>query len=108
MTYSCPCCGYERPVGLIASIQAVVAGYYHIPATEMVSARRGRTIAWPRQVAMYLARELTPKSLPNIGRCFGGRDHTTVIHAIKAVETRMKDDINLVRDIAVIRGALEG
>src|SRR5207244_2576438 len=63
----------------IDEIQTQVAEHYRIRKAEMVSARRARDVARPRQVAMYLSKQLTPKSLPDIGRRFGGRDHTTVI-----------------------------
>jgi hypothetical protein len=67
----------------IDEIQTQVAEHYRIRKAEMTSARRAREVARPRQVAMYLSKQLTPKSLPDIGRRFGGRDHTTVIHAVK-------------------------
>lgn len=76
----------------IARIQEEVARYFSIPLSEMTSARRSRDVARPRQIAMFLARELTPKSLPDIGRRFGGRDHTTVMHAIRVVEALLFDD----------------
>jgi hypothetical protein len=72
--------------GPVAHIQKVVAHYFGVPVREMTSARRSREVARPRQVAMYLARELTPFSLPMIGKLFGNRDHTTVIHALRVVE----------------------
>lgn len=72
--------------GAIGRIQRIVAEYYNIPLSEMTSDRRPRAIARPRQIAMYLCRMLTPHSLPRIGTYFGGRDHTTVMHAIKTVE----------------------
>jgi chromosomal replication initiator protein len=90
---------------LVAHIQAVVASYYRIGHNYMWSAQRGRDVAWPRQVAMYLSRELTPLSLPSIGKRFH-RDHTTVMYAIKAVEQRMRDDLELADDIAVLRERL--
>ena len=74
----------------VAEIKAVVSRFYRVPISEMVSARRGHDVAHPRQVAMYLAKTRTPRSLPHIGRMFGGRDHTTVIHAIRAVEKRRR------------------
>lgn len=74
----------------IASIKATVSRFYEVPLREMTSQRRERSAAHARQVGMYLARELTPHSLPVIGREFGRRDHTTVIHGIKAVEGRMR------------------
>lgn len=67
-------------------IQAAVAAYCGIPVAKMTEQDRHRSVARPRMVAMYLARELTNHSLPAIGRLFGGRDHTTVIHAIRTVE----------------------
>ena len=70
----------------IDEIQTQVAEHYRIRKAEMTSARRAREVARPRQVAMYLSKQLTPKSLPDIGRRFGGRDHTTVIHAVKQIE----------------------
>src|SRR3546814_7587708 len=65
----------------------------------MVSARRAREVARPRQVAMYLAKRLTPRSLPEIGRRFGGRDHTTVMHAVKRIEELRVEDTELDADI---------
>lgn len=97
-----------RPRLTIARIQEVVCAYYRIPRLSMTCARRGRDIARPRQIAMYLARELTPKSLPDIGRRFGGRDHTTVIHAIKQVEHLMMIDGELAEDVATLRKAIAG
>lgn len=104
----CPTCG--APVGearlMITHIQALVAAYYQIPVREMTSCRRFRAVSQPRQVAMYLASELTPKSLPDIGRRFGGRDHTTVIHAIKAVQKRMLADAEIEADVKALRERL--
>jgi chromosomal replication initiator protein len=76
----------------IIDIQRLVADRMGINIAEMTSKRRGRAVARPRQVAMYLARHLTPHSLPVIGRHFGGRDHTTVMHAISMVEERAAGD----------------
>src|SRR5690606_14521056 len=66
----------------IEDIQRIVARHYNVSKTELLSNRRTRTIVKPRQVAMYLAKVMTPRSLPEIGRRFGGRDHTTVLHAV--------------------------
>ena len=66
-------------------IQKTVADYYKIKVADMYSKRRPSNIALPRQVAMYLAKELTQKSLPEIGELFGGRDHTTVLHAVRKI-----------------------
>jgi chromosomal replication initiator protein len=70
---------------LVGKIQYAVASHYGIPVQEMWSERKARSVARPRQIAMYLARELTGYSLPRIGRCFGYRDHTTVMHACRVV-----------------------
>lgn len=75
----------------IAEIQESVSRYYGLSLLDMRSARRSRSVAHPRQIAMFLARELTPRSLPEIGKYFGDRDHSTVIHAIRAVSKRMVD-----------------
>ena len=95
----------ERPV---ARIQRVVAAFYEIDVSEMRSARRGREVAWPRQIAMVLAKELTPKSLPEIGRLFGGRDHTTVLYALKAVAKRAGADPDTAQDLRELRARLAG
>ncbi|WP_395877593.1 chromosomal replication initiator protein DnaA [Ehrlichia muris] len=82
-------------------IQKKVAEFFNIKMTDMYSTRRLRTLARPRQVAMYLSKKLTQKSLPEIGKSFGGRDHATVIHAVKQIEklidtdSKLRDDINL-------------
>ncbi|NOZ41794.1 MAG: chromosomal replication initiator protein DnaA [Alphaproteobacteria bacterium] len=78
----------------IDEIQRRVADYFNIRLSELLSSRRARQVARPRQVAMYLAKKLTPKSLPDIGRQFGGRDHTTVMHAVKRIdELRLADNV---------------
>lgn len=85
----------KRDKLMIADIQAKVAQHFQMRLSEMVSARRSRDVARPRQVAMYLCKRLTPRSLPEIGRKFGNRDHTTVIHAIKRIESLRKEDAEL-------------
>lgn len=90
----------------IASIQRAVCERFGIPQIEMSSHRRGRAVARPRQVAMYLARELTPLSLPAIGRRFGGRDHTTVMHAIKKVEEVSQYDADFGERVASLKEQL--
>ncbi|NLL87377.1 MAG: chromosomal replication initiator protein DnaA [Firmicutes bacterium] len=84
----------QKPV-TIELIQQVVANHYGIKAAEMKAKKRTRSIAYPRQIAMYLARELTENSLPKIGEEFGGRDHTTVMHACDKISTDMKRDPSL-------------
>ena len=90
----------------IEDIQRRVAEYYNVPLTDMLSERRAREIARPRQVAMYLSKQLTRRSLPDIGRKFGGRDHTTVIHAVKRIENLRADDKALDEDVDVLRRML--
>ena len=91
----------------IDEIQKKVAEYYSIRVSDMHSPRRSRTVARPRQVAMYLAKQLTPRSLPEIGRKFGGRDHTTVIHAVKKIEELMAAEKSMCEDIELLHRMLE-
>jgi chromosomal replication initiator protein len=85
-----------------------VTDHYGVNLTDMLSARRTRSIARPRQVAMYLSKKLTSKSLPEIGRRFGKRDHTTVIHAVKKIEELQSIDNQIAKDIEILRRILEG
>jgi len=92
----------------IDEIQRACAAHYRIDNAEMRSQRRARAVARPRQVAMYLAKKLTPRSLPEIGRIFGGRDHSTVIHAVKTIEALRKDNADIDADIRTLQRQLEG
>jgi len=92
----------------IEEIQKRVAEHYNIKMAEMHSARRSRAIARPRQVAMYLAKQLTSRSLPEIGRKFGGRDHTTVMHAVRKIDSLRGEDIGFAEDVELLRRMLEG
>ncbi|MFQ3667133.1 MAG: chromosomal replication initiator protein DnaA [Sphingomonadaceae bacterium] len=92
----------------IDDIQRRVAEHYRLKLNDLVSPRRAREVARPRQVAMYLAKQLTPRSLPEIGRRFGGRDHTTVMHAVKRIETLRAQDHELDRDIQHLKRLLDG
>jgi len=85
-----------------------VAEHFNIRLADMSSPRRARAVARPRQVAMYLAKHMTSRSLPEIGRKFGGRDHTTVMHAIRKIEELSAADSVLAEDIRLIRRVLEG
>ncbi len=85
---------YENKV-TIDSIQTIVCKYFKISKNEMLSSRRSRYLVRPRQTAIYLAKMLTSKSLPEIGRCFSNRDHTTVIHSVKTIEKLRKEDNEL-------------
>lgn len=92
----------------IDEIQRKVAEHYNLRLTDMHSSRRARNVARPRQIAMYLAKQLTARSLPEIGRKFGGRDHTTVMHAVRKVEELIAQDPQIAQDADVIRRALTG
>ena len=91
----------------IEEIQKRVAEHFNIRLADMHSPRRARAVARPRQVAMYLAKQLTSRSLPEIGRKFGGRDHTTVMHAVKKVEQLRETDATFAEDIDLLRRMLE-
>ena len=92
----------------IDNIQKTVADYYKIKVAEMYSKKRVRSLARPRQVAMALAKELTPMSLPEIGEAFGGRDHTTVLHACRKVQQLVEADQGIARDHALLVQILRG
>lgn len=91
----------------IDEIQKKVAEHYSVRVADMHSARRARAVARPRQVAMYLAKQLTPRSLPEIGRKFGGRDHTTVIHAVRKIEELSAYDAAFREDVDLLRRLLQ-
>lgn len=97
---------HERRV-TIEEIQRKVAEHCNIRQTDMTSARRARAVARPRQIAMYLAKQLTSRSLPEIGRKFGNRDHTTVMHAISRVAELMEKDSAFAEDVELLRRMLE-
>jgi hypothetical protein len=106
----CPHCGAPKKEQglLVAHIQRAVTSYFDLHPTAMTSSRRAHEISHPRQIAMFLASELTNKSLPAIGRLFGKRDHTTVLYAIRAVKKRIETDAETALDVATLREALEG
>jgi chromosomal replication initiator protein len=91
----------------IDEIQRAVCEYYRIDRSEMSSKRRARAIVRPRQVAMYLAKVMTPRSYPEIGRKFGGRDHSTVIHAVRLVEGLRQQDSEMDNDVRTLLRQLE-
>lgn len=97
---------HDRKV-TIEDIQKKTAGFYDIKLSDMLSARRLRSIARPRQVAMYLAKKMTPTSLPEIGRQFGGRDHTTVMHAVRKIDELMEKDPKLSADLTRLEESLK-
>ena len=92
----------------IEEIQRKVAEHYNVRLSDMIGPRRMRTIARPRQIAMYLAKHLTSRSLPEIGRRFGGRDHTTIMHGIRKIEELMATDSQLSDDLQLLRRLLQG
>jgi len=92
----------------IEEIQRKVAEHYNIRLSDMIGPKRLRAVARPRQVAMYLAKQLTPRSLPEIGRRFGGRDHTTIMHGVRKIEELMATDSQLADDLLMLRRLLEG
>jgi len=96
----------DRPVSL-KEIQYAVCGHYQVSLTDLKSTRRERRIARPRQLAMYLAKALTPVSLPDIGRAFE-RDHTTVMHAVKTIENLIVRDKQLSSDVDLLTRRLKG
>ena len=91
----------------IEEIQKKVSQHFNIKVSDMSSARRSRTVARPRQVAMYLSKNLTSRSLPEIGRRFGNRDHTTVIHAVRKVEELRDKDVSFDEDVQLLIRMLE-
>ncbi|MEO1194480.1 MAG: helix-turn-helix domain-containing protein, partial [Pseudomonadota bacterium] len=91
----------------IEDIQRKVAEHHKIRFSEMSSPRRARAVARPRQVAMYLCKQLTQASLPEIGKKFGGRDHTTVMHAVKKVEELRSTDAAFDEDVELLRRMLD-
>ena len=99
--------GSVRNVGM-DNIQKTVSDYYKIKVSELFSKKRTRAIARPRQVAMWLCREVTSHSFPEIGDAFGGRDHTTVIHAVKTIDTLRIKDNELNHDLHVLLQVLKG
>ena len=96
----------ERKV-TVEEIQRRVSEHYNIRLSDMIGPKRMRTIARPRQVAMYLAKHMTTRSLPEIGRRFGGRDHTTVMHGVRRIEELRTQDSQMADDIEMLRRSLE-
>lgn len=96
----------ERKI-TVEEIQRRVSDYYNIRLSDIIGPKRLRSYARPRQVAMYLAKQLTSRSLPEIGRRFGGRDHTTVMHGVKRIEELKVIDGQIAEDVEILRRALE-
>lgn len=96
----------ERKI-TVEEIQRRVSDYYNIRLSDMIGPKRLRSFARPRQVAMYLAKQLTSRSLPEIGRRFGGRDHTTVMHGVRRIEELKQTDGQMAEDVEMLRRTLE-
>jgi len=84
-----------------------VARQYNVSRADLLSSRRTANVVRPRQVAMYLAKQLTLRSLPEIGRRFGGRDHTTVLHAVRKIENLVNNDTSLAEEIEILKRQLQ-
>jgi chromosomal replication initiator protein len=97
----------ERKV-TVDQIQKIVAEHYSLKQADLISERRARAVARPRQVAMWLAKQITTRSLPDIGRRFGGRDHTTVLHAVRRIDQLKTEDPTIARDVDVLLRKLRG
>ena len=98
--------GQEKQI-TVENIQKTVAAYYKIRLTDMKSAKRSRVISHPRQIAMYLCKNLTGHSYPAIGHQFGGRDHTTVLHAVRKVDERRESDPVLAEELESLTAMLQ-
>jgi chromosomal replication initiator protein len=99
--------GGERRI-TVDDIQKATAEHFGLKQSDLISERRTRSVARPRQAAMWLAKQLTTRSLPDIGRRFGGRDHTTVLHAVRRIESLRAGDPQLARDLEVLTRKLRG
>jgi chromosomal replication initiator protein len=101
--------GRAKPrVRTVEDVQAAACDAFGITLEELVSTSRSARVTWPRQVAMYLARELTDQSLPAIGRAFGNRDHTTVMHAVRKIEELKISDLSIAEDVELLKRQLQG
>ena len=96
----------QAKVITVDKIQSVVSNFFNIQLSEMLSQRRSRPLARPRQIAMYLAKKMTTRSLPEIGRRFANRDHTTVIHAVKTITRLSEKDEEMKKNIIQIKSLL--
>ena len=92
----------------VDEIQKTTADHYGLKQADLLSERRTRAVARPRQVAMYLCKQLTTRSYPDIGRRFGGRDHTTVLHGVRRIEALIPEDEQIARDVEALTRKLRG
>ena len=86
----------------IEDILKIIGRHFNVARTDLLSPRRARAVVVPRQIGMYLAKKMTSRSLPEIGRRFGGRDHSTVLHAVRKIEDQIKTDDKLAREVAML------
>ena len=96
----------QAKIVTVDKIQNTVSNYFNISLNDMLSQRRSRPLARPRQIAMFLAKKLTTRSLPEIGRRFANRDHTTVIHAVKTITKLSEKDEEMKKNLVQIKGLL--
>jgi chromosomal replication initiator protein len=87
---------------LIEDIQRVTCRFFKVSRNDMLSSRRDKRVAHPRHIAMFLAKTLTLKSLPELGRRFGGRDHTTILHGVRKIESLVRSDWEVAFDVAQV------
>ena len=97
----------QTKVITVDKLQNVVSNYFNIALSEMLSQRRSRPLARPRQIAMFLAKKMTTRSLPEIGRRFANRDHTTVIHAVKTITRLSEQDDEMKKNINQLKSILQ-
>jgi chromosomal replication initiator protein len=90
----------------IEDILRIVSRHYGVSKNDILSERRHRSVVWPRQIGMYLAKQMTARSLPEIGRRFGNRDHTTVLHAIRKIEGQVNANVQLKDEIEELKKQL--
>jgi len=95
------------PQKTFEDIQKLVASHYNVSRSDILSERRTAAVVKPRQIAMYLAKVLTLRSLPEIGRRFGGRDHTTVLHAVRKIEKCLGEDTTLHDEVELLKRMLQ-
>ena len=101
-------CGVDEIFGAtnINTILRIVAKHFNMPVNDIVSARRTANVVMPRHIAMYLAKTMTPRSFPEVGRRMGGRDHTTVLHAFKKIERLIQERPSLAEEVNAIKHAI--
>ena len=92
---------------MIEDVLRTISGHFNVTKQDILSSRRHKTIVYPRQIGMYLAKVLTTRSLPEIGRKFGGRDHTTVLHAVRKIEKLIKTNPTIRESITTLENSLK-